>query len=271
MSDLTMAVNDAQQALNRILSQLQANNVRYIRPNEKKVCENWINKARLCEDLDKTRWLFAYRETALANLNELRDCASIRSSEDIASLVAYGQGQAPMSVARVLAIDSYLATTWSIYDRITNVVGRLMGDESVANNPIAAQNPKIVEQFMYAKKCCFSGFGVSEVLTNLYAETIFFSYLLRNAYMHDGGVLEGSPILAGRSFGEAFLITQDVADLINEAIRKRSNMQLVSMCTTTDDLVIQLRICHEEIDKMFVGLLDFACESFVRQVSYFAL
>ena len=54
------------------------------------------------------------------------------------------------SSARHLALVAYASVTWSIYDRLSNVCGRLVGTEEVSQHQ--KQNPKLVEDLLAREK-----------------------------------------------------------------------------------------------------------------------
>ena len=176
----------------------------------------------------------------------------------------------PIFAARLLSIDSYLASTWSIYDRLSNVLGRLMGDAKVVDNTIAAQNPKLVEDPIGQVKGCYQGFGTSELLSKLYGEPISSSYFLRNSFMHDGGMMGNVPILSGSSAAACFELSKENAEKMNGVVAKRlCGSEFGSFKFKGGDFIVQLKACHDDLDKMFVSLLEFVVGSFCAQVSLF--
>ena len=115
----------------------------------------------------------------------------------------------------------------------------------------------------------FAGFGLNNLLNYVFAENVYFSYRLRNAYLHDGGMINTLPILAGLSMGEAFYVSQDIADAINEDIGNRIKSENV-IIARAGDLVEQLMLCSDVIDRMFVALLRYSCNAFRGQVTAFS-
>ena len=169
MSDLCSAVKQAQSDLSAVHSMVRtvpsglANITTYLN-----IQRMWLGKAKLHEDLAETAKLFECRGSALKCMENLRDNASKFGSKPISETMVYCTAEIPIFAARLLSIDSYLAATWSIYDRLSNVLGRLMGDAKVVDNTGTAQNPKLVEDLIGQTKGCYQGFGTSELLFTIY-------------------------------------------------------------------------------------------------------
>ena len=271
MSDLCSEVQQAQYKLLSVCSKVQAspsgltNAIMWL-----PIQRPWLIKAKLHEALAETVKLFECRASALKCMENLRDNASKIGSKPIFETMVYGTAEIPISAARLLSIDSYLAVTWSIYDRLSNILGRLMGDAKVVDNTNAAQNPKLVEDLIGQTKGCYQGFGTSELLSKLYGEPIYSSYFVRNSFLHDGGMIGNVPILSGSIAAACFELSKENAEKINSAVTKR-------LCGTGSgifkfregDFIDQLRECHDTLDKMFVSLAEFVVGSFCAQVSLF--
>lgn len=271
MSDLCSAVKQAQSDLSAVHSMVRTvpsgltNITTYLN-----IQRMWLGKAKLHEDLAETAKLFECRGSALKCMENLRDNASKLGSKPISETILYGTAEMPIFAARLLSIDSYLASTWSVYDRLSNVLGRLMGDAKVVDNTVTAQNPKLVEDLIGQAKGCYQGFGTSELLSKLYSEPISSSYFLRNSFMHDGGMMGNVPILSGSSAAACFELSKENAEKMNSAIAKRLGVSGSGLFMFKDgDFIDQLKMCHDELDKMFVSLLGFVVGSFCAQVSLF--
>lgn len=228
----------------------------------------WLQKVKQHEALAETVKLFECRASALKCMENLRDIASKFGSKPISETIVYGSVEMSIFAARLLSIDSYLAATWSIYDRLSNVLGRLMGDAKVVDNTVAAQNTKLVEDLIGQAKGCYQGFGTSELLSKWYGEPIYSSYFLRNTFMHDGGMMDNVPILSGSSAAACFELSKENAERINQAVAKQS-CGLGSGLFEEGDFIGQLKKCHDDLDKMFIALSRFVVGSFCAQVSLF--
>ena len=228
----------------------------------------WLQKVKQHEALAETVKLFECRASALKCMENLRDIASKFGSKPISETIVYGSVEMSIFAARLLSIDSYLAATWSIYDRLSNVLGRLMGDAKVVDNTVAAKNTKLVEDLIGQAKGCYQGFGTNELLLKLYGESIYSSYFLRNSFVHDGGMMGNVPILSGSSAAACFELSKENAERINQAVAKQS-CGLGSGLFEEGDFIGQLKKCHDDLDKMFIALSRFVVGSFCAQVSLF--
>lgn len=269
MSDLSNAVQRAQADLSAVCSMVHAvpsgltNTTMGLN-----ILGTWLQKAKLNEALAETVKLFECRVSALKGMENLRENASKFGSKPISETIVYGTAEIPIFAARLLSIESYLAVTWSIYDRLSNVLGRLMGDAKVVDNTVAAQNPKLVEDLIGQAKGCYQGFGTSELLSKLYGEPIYSSYFLRNSFVHDGGMMGNVPILSGSSAAACFELSKENAEKINQAVARQS-CGLGSGLFNEGDFIGQLKMCHDDLDKMFIALSRFVVGSFCAQVSLF--
>jgi len=266
MSDLLSVVQQAQTCLSKAHSLVDKAGC--VEPNELNVRGTWLAKAKLYIDLSETQKLFENRDDAMKCLEDLRDNAKKLGPAPISSKIPFGTKTISLASARLMLVDSYLATTWSIYDRLSNVIGRLMGDESVVENSNPADNPKLIENLMAKKNGCFQCFGNSGLLVKLYGVPIYSSYFLRNSFMHDGGMVNNMPILSGSSAAACFELSQEDAEKMNRSIKQRLG-NLISVKLRDGDFVAQLKAIHEEMDKMFAGLVEFVVGSFYSQVSLF--
>lgn len=228
----------------------------------------WLQKVKQHEALAETVKLFECRASALKCMENLRDIASKFGSKAISETIVYDSVEMSIFAARLLSIDSYLAATWSIYDRLSNVLGRLMGDAKVVDNTVAAKNTKLVEDLIGQAKGCYQGFGTNELLLKLYGGSIYSSYFLRNSFVHDGGMMGNVPILSGSSAAACFELSKENAERINQAVAKQS-CGLGSGLFEEGDFIGQLEKCHDDLDKMFIALSRFVVGSFCAQVSLF--
>lgn len=265
MSDLASTVQQAQSILSEVYSSVKNAS---LGTDKLKVQNAWLTRAKLHEDLLETQKLFACRDDVMRVLEDLRDNAMRLGSASISTRIDFGTMQITLSSARLMFVDSYLALTWSIYDRLSNVLGRLMGEERVVENSNPAQNPKLVGDLIAQAKGSFQGFGINELLPKLYGEQIYASYFLRNSFIHDGGMMNNVPILTGSCAVACFELSKGNADKMNCVVKQRFG-GLGSGIFKDRDLIAQLRVLHDDLDKMFASLTEFVVGSFGRQVSLF--
>jgi len=274
MSELVKAVEQARATLVSVRSLVDAANPSVFFPERLNVKAGWISKANLHKDLEETVKLFECRDSAMLCLTNLRAKASTLDASPLSISVEFGAVQMTLYAARLLAMNSYLATTWSVYDRLSNVVGRLMAkaemtiQDNKTETPNPARNPKLVEDLMAEDDGCYQGFEINQLLSKLHGESIWASYLLRNSFMHDGGMINNIPILSGSSAATCFLLSKENSEMLNKVVAKRAG-SMRSEIFKERDFVDQMKVLHEELDKMFAGLVEFVVGSFYSQVSLF--
>ena len=271
MNDLASTVRKAQSDLSSVYSAVQR-----VPPGLTNITA-WLNiqriwfiKAKLHEDLGETLKLFECRTSAMKCLEGLRDNMSKFGSKPISETILYGTMEMSIFAARLLAIDSYLASTWSIYDRLSNVFGRLMCDAKIVENTSSVQSPKLVEDLIGQTKGCYQGFGTNELLSKLYGDVIYSSYFLRNSFIHDGGMMDNVQILSGSSAVTCFELSNENADKINRLVANRSCGSGSGVFKFKEgDFISQIKGCHDAVDKMFISLAEFVVGSFCAQVYLF--
>ena len=268
MSDLSGAVQQAQTELSGVFSVVNATNPDVGHPDWLNIKTVWLVKAKLHADLGETMKLFECRDAAMQCLENLRRNILMLGSEPLSSKIQFGATQIPIFAARLLAVDSYLAVTWSIYDRLANVLGRLMGVSDIVSNSNPAQNPKLVESLIAQAKGCYQGFGTNELLLKLYGESIYASYFLRNSFMHDGGMMGNVPILSGNSAASCFELSKENAERMNRNVAQRMSCSR-SSSFREGDVIGQMKQCHDDLDKMFASLVKFVVGAFCSQVLSF--
>ncbi len=268
MSDLSGAVQQAQTELSGVFSVVNATNPDVGHSDWLNIKTVWLVKAKLHADLGETMKLFECRDAAMQCLENLRSNILMLGSEPLSSKIQFGATQIPIFAARLLAVDSYLAVTWSIYDRLANVLGRflVLFDIEIYSNP--SQNTKLVESLIAQAKGCYQGFGTNELLLKLYGESIYASYFLRNSFMHDGGMMGNVPILSGNSAASCFELSKENAERMNRNVAQRMSCSR-SSSFREGDVIGQMKQCHDDLDKMFASLVKFVVGAFCSQVLSF--
>lgn len=234
--------------------------------------ERWLGRASLHWPLSRTAHLFLCREKAwevvqaVASPDETRDGSS--------NLVTYGLQKMDFSVARHLALTSYSAVTWSIYDRLANVCGRLAGVANLSENP--RQNPKACEDFLGRKDTL--GFGAHLHLKQAYAWPLKVTYKVRNWLVHEGYEEGSTRMFKGDKIEDGFTLHDDAAVHLEQCCDyKADNGKIDTSCLSaskecwpTRDLLKILKTYHAELDTLFTGLVKWTVDSFVGQVVAFS-
>ena len=236
--------------------------------------ELWKRRAELHKELDSTSKIFPARFTALEMIKDLSRKVPKLSNTTPNKNNIYADYTKNFIIERHLSFVSYVATTWSIYDRLANVCGRLVGTSEFQPNPRA--NPKLNEDFL--NKDSKMGFSIQHLIFNAYARPIKISYYVRNWLVHEGYERESIPLFSRLTEAEPFLLHTDAMSYIEKTYNEEKNhLGCVCCClnTTNDpwatrDLVKILDSYHNEIDTMFIALLQWSVDSFVGQVKAFA-
>lgn len=269
MNDLEQEVRVSIKGLRDIENKIQFLSAQPNPVFNRDVCTAWLEKTRYATNLEHSLPCFSVRAYAEKWFSNLSAYINSHMYEPIETMTGYCDTAIPVSIARTLAIDAYLAAHWGLYDRLSNVIGRVIGPETIRLNPSGKANPKIVETF-FAEKQGIDVLGIRNILVNSYGDQVGFSYLLRNCFVHEGGMISDLPILSGIILRDAFTISQAVADKLNAEIASRYKMPNVTIAKS-GDLFEQLRYCHASMDNMFVSLLQFMCGTLVVEIQAFAM
>ena len=189
----------------------------------------WIEKTDLIGQLENTLPLFPIRDAACKELCEISLRIKFGEFNPATSTVSYGGIEVSVSVARILAMTTHLASYWSLYDCLINIIGRVVGCESIRKNPTGRRNPKLMETFLLDEKSGIDSLGLRDVLLKSYSNYIGFSYLLRNCYVHEGGMVNCLPILSAGIVDDAFYVDDDVAEKLNQEIADRYKIPNVTI------------------------------------------
>jgi len=233
--------------------------------------EYWIKKASLHQTLAATTGLFPARDTAWKAVQAVTSSANIKDPSR--NLVTHGALDMDFSIARLLALTSYVTITWSIYDRMTNICGRLTGVAELADNP--KQNPKLCEHVLGKKNAL--GFGAHLHIQQAYAWPIRVAYKVRNWLVHEGYEEGGIPLFKGDRIADGFRLHDDAAAYLEKKFDYNEDHGKVETCCLraseecwpSRELLDILEKYHAEIDMMFVGLVKWSVDSFDGQVRAF--
>lgn len=237
----------------------------------------WRRRAELHRSLLETRELFPIRDAALAisdavvgdenladvEMNRVRFCGQIMT----------------FAAARHLAMATYLTTTWTIYDRLANVCGRLAGIESVGSNPQSHANPNI-RDFLFPgndkARSSMHGFSLNVVFP-AYAWPTRISNLIRNWVIHEGLEKQGVALFAGNGFSDGYDLSEDALRELKETAEKEGARSSICRLSAEDgfpwydkDVRTILRKYDAEIDVLVTSLLQWCVGSFVAQVKAFS-
>ena len=233
----------------------------------------WETRQKLFEVLERTTPLFHARETAWGEIRNL-SYPSHTTEKEIPSQENIFDSKSPVDdfiIQRHLRFVAYMTTTWSIYDRLANVCGRLTtGDSDLANH--VKQNPKLYEHFLEEKQKF--GFGVQDTISKMYAWPIAVSYQIRNWFVHEGFDRENTPLFSEDTATKCFIMHEDarkhIATRYDDTTARKCCLKASADPWDKGDLIEILEKYHEEIDTMFTSLLKWSTASFVAQIDVFA-
>ncbi len=269
MNNLEAQVNSTLKCKYDIDGKLNQLNIQGHALSRSDVFRTWLEKSRIIGTLKNTLPLFAVRDAAEKSLLHLVSNFISRELSSMDETVLYNGIEVHAMTARILAMDTYLSINWALYDCLSNVIGRIIGNESFRNNPLGKSNPKLVETFL-AQKQGIDVLGIKEFLLDIFSYQIGFSYLMRNCYVHAGGMVNDVPILSGVTFGDAFTITASIAEKLNHEISERYKLPNAAI-VKEGDAVTQLQECHSRLDQMFVAMLRFMIGTFSVEIEAFSI
>lgn len=268
-----------------------------------KCYERWEAMARLHSGLNGSVPLLEVRKNAWKLICSLVDSDRIAREEEREELSMSSPTEPSPNFshdgvlmdfreARHLTLTSYMTVTWSIYDRLANVCGRLAATESVHGNP--RRNPKLCEDLLAKKKEKGSqphdqegyghqlfAFSMQHHLVNAYAWPAKVSYTLRNWLVHEGYTVGSTHIFKSDRVDDRLLLHPEAITHIERAcdFSDDGNGDPSCCCVRGDenpwkpgqdkDLLSVLEKYHAEIDMMFVGLVKWSVASFADQVIAF--
>lgn len=238
------------------------------------VYDTWNKRVSLENELSDVLFLIECRDVQKGVMEDLRfSIRRLPESEKIEKLVNYGNCQCSLKVMRNLVVTTHLGSVWAIYDKLSNVVGRLLGGDEILKNQLLKENPKLIGSFISSNnagdnKKNITMMSINAIISRCFREHIALSYLLRNCFIHEGGTIGKGQIFTGKTVNTAFYVNEDIAQKLNYAIAESYGVNSPTIARS-GDLLEQLESCHKQIDKCFSGLLQFAVGSLKLQIDAF--
>ncbi len=268
MADLASQVVTSANALRSVWTGLQSV-PRSALPS--KCYVQWIKRAKLYPLLDGTVLMFPGRLAAWNNVQLVASASSENNRNP--NEIKIGEQKLDFAVARHLSMISYLAVSWSIYDRLSNACGRIAGISDVAEH--TKQNPKACEDFLGKKDIL--GFSSQLHIQHAYAWPLRVSYKIRNWLVHEGYEENGISLFDGDNIGSGFRLHDDAAKHLEECCGYvNDGGRIVSCCLSSSeecwpsrDLLTILDRYHTELDSLFTGLVKWSVDSFTGQITAF--
>lgn len=234
--------------------------------------EHWIKRAALYRVLSGTATIFPARQAAWEIVQAANSPSSVIDAGR--NLVKHGTLEMDFSIARHLALTSYVAVTWSVYDRLTNVCGRLAGVAEIAENP--KLNPKACEDLLGKKDIL--GFATHMHIQHAYRWPLKAAYKIRNWLVHEGYEENSTPLFKGDRIADGFILHDDAIDYLEKCCGYNADngkidgccLAAAEECWPTRDMLIVLEQYHAEVDELFAGLLKWSVDSFIGQITIFS-
>lgn len=214
--------------------------------------------------LEPARMLVQARDEAAARLEVLRSEASQSMISSRGPLYVLEAGRdVRFDVVRLLGMQSYLASSWGLYDTLWEALSRLMLPQHVLSD--RSKTPTLLTSCINGKRSQVGRVG--EILTHLHGWSIGASYYIRNRFLHDGGtallpnVFDGNDVTSEYRIASAFL--DDIRQRCKagdwgllEQMRWRSGSW-----PSTNDLKAILDECHADADETFRRMLRWCVSS----------
>lgn len=190
-------------------------------------------------------------------LRDALDLVPIRDSgaQRVAELKTLPSPSAtPFAHARLLAFQSYLATTWAIADQVMRAVGGLLCTRSVAKD-----TTKAPQLWAHVLKEAVLSAAIADSL-DAFKWPIALSYAVRNHCLHDGGIVRGQSFFQGQAQEDGFRPSDSGWEFLEKKLAdeykaSKSQTRLLDPWPWhRDDLLALLVRCHDELDEA-LGLL----------------
>lgn len=190
----------------------------------------------------------------------------------------------PFATARYLTLSSYVASTWSLFDKLSVFCGQIIGPIGLADNPIARLHPKLVSLFIRAEKGAQpyrpNGFSLEAVLPLQWEFPAILCYKIRNLVLHDGIGKGGDHFFESDEHTKGFLLTESAKEILLEDYPNTADKLAAMHHSISDgrpgfpwfdsDLRTVLKQFHSEIDTMFERLISWGVSAFCEQFKVFS-
>lgn len=233
-------------------------------------CDAALETIRLRNGFD--HWL----ELVETRQHAKRQLAALEGTVIPGDLVPWGvsKDSIPFAHARLLAMNAYIATSWSLIDGITGFVGRIFCAPSQGFN--ASEGVKL-KTFTDRETMRKSTAGILfNFVPEFYGWAASLSFFLRNIFIHEGGRLKGKDVFKGKSAASLFEVSDELWDEIESGIRAANpdidkepkSPTWITIAKPVNDIRIVLDACERETDEALGVLLGAACHSYGGFIAY---
>ncbi len=266
MADLDLQIRESAAALKQAWTAVQS--LVGADPLSRACSKHWTVRTEHHTVLESTADLVLLRQDAWMRVEALRDYCQTGAGDR----VEMDGHRLSFNAARHFALVAYQSTTWSIYDRLANVCGRIGGCKGVDGNP--RQNPKLCEGLLGKE---LLGFGAHDVLRQAYEWPARVSYKVRNWLVHEGYEEGTMRLFAGDTLQDGFSLHKDVRAYLEKCCKRADgcNDHLICIdpkddCWPTQDLLEILAQYNVQIDLMFCSFVKWSVDALCNQIRDFA-
>jgi len=237
------------------------------------VFEMWNERSTLFIECEHTLPLFALRKQSFQIMKML---VAIQPQSVASNLVEYCGITMDFAIARNHAVTAYIMANWSIYDRLCNISGRLIGTADIGHN--AKDNPKLVEDFFDKREKNKVPYILQHHFNASYRWPVMVSYKIRNWLAHEGYDIGNIPLFKGNRICDGFILHPEAMDTIqkNNDYKLSTDGRIQNSCIDpsnefwhTNDLLQILESYHSVIDNMLASLLKWSTDAFVNHLKCF--
>ncbi len=240
--------------------------VQLLHASSSRLATSTRERIEVCESLSNQ--LLAVKKvlgTRIACVDTLNDL--LANSDNRSNTYKVNELEFPFHIIRLMYFQGLLSTTWSAYDALTTVAGKLLCTGKVASNP--KQSPQLWQNFTKSSDA-FSSYQ-QKIIRREYGYPIALSYAIRNHLIHDCGQTNGNDFFEGISTSDAFVISDEGWLFIDNKVTGSKDYAVandrgrLALPVRKDNLLTLLEACHHEIDNAIIILLS----SSVNSVGFF--
>ena len=203
--------------------------------------------------LAEIRNLVDARDVAFAALNAFPG----QVNPDNPATFLYNNLAMPFWQGRLLLAQSYVGTSWTIYDCISKIAGVLICTDKSAKNP--AKPVKLQEDLISLPNSL--GAHIQDHLRDAYGWPVGISYAIRNWLVHDGNSQDGIDLFRYSTHEAApFQLADDAWNKIVERCNNRykveeTHTRLLFFPDVRANCATGLAACHSEVDEAICFVL----------------
>lgn len=211
--------------------------------------------------------LLESRSNALSNIRNMHTMVGQDGN------IPFGSGSVSLSEARLMMTQSYLSLNWSISDNISEYFGKVFCIPKNAYNP--KYSVQLVSDIISGKSAEGTAALICTSVKNEYGWPIAISSVLRNHFVHDGGIfVSGTKFFEHGSPANWFAISPSVWQEVLDELEKRDHA--TSACvkpgrelpsSAESDLRELLLYCESSMDEALSMIFQLTNNALQTQVA----